>query len=174
MGNRSGTRCQTKLERRLTEILRGELASHGISVRRWKRSNAGEADFELSMIDIPRPRTPYALGVAFHEMGHIHHCRNNGRYRTFPMYSMEYMAETYALEKLKMYGLPIMEYRAYATKYVLTCLAKYKNGGGDMNEVPAEIRRWAGVRLREWNAATYVTVRDRNVNKRGDIRVEYR
>ena len=80
MGNRSGTRCQTKLERRLTEILRGELASHGISVRRWKRSNAGEADFELSMIDIPRPRTPYALGVAFHEMGHIHHCRNNGRY----------------------------------------------------------------------------------------------
>ena len=158
----------------LTGILETELAAHGIAVGIWKRNNAGEADFTKGTVDIPKPKNDYTLGVAFHEIGHIFHNRQNASYITLPEYHMEYTAEIFAIAKLREYGLQTREYRAYATKYVLTCLSRYKNRGGDMSIVPKEIIKWTGLKMRKWNEARRITVRDEVVSHIADIRIDYK
>lgn len=157
----------------LNDILMTELNTHSISVRSWKRSNSGAAHFDLGIIDIPRPTSSYTLGVAFHEIGHIVHSRIHSDYRVIPEYVIEYMAEQFAITKLKEYGLNFREYEAYATKYVMTCLSKYKNDGGDMHVIPAEISKWTGMDLMSWKVAKTVTVLNSPVRKKSDVQVKY-
>lgn len=164
---------ETTRKQGLRAMLMAELNLNDISVRSWKRNGGGAADFNLQLVDIPRPLNPYLLGVGFHEIGHIVLHRNNSGYSQMPSYIMEYMAEIYAINKLKEYGQPTREYRAYATKYVLTCLASYKNKGGSMDMVPNDIRKWAGVRVTEWKAAKKVVVENIDVDKLSDIRIKY-
>lgn len=162
------------MRRKLERILYKELAAANVSVRMWKRNGGGSADFNLQFVDVPRPKNPYLLGVAFHEIGHIHYYRTKKGYDELPMYELEYMAEVYAMNKLKAYGLPTREYRAYATKYVLSCCAKYKNTGGDVMKIPVEIRRWTRMEVKKWIAARRVIVENVDVNSLKDIRVTYK
>jgi len=162
------------MRRRLEFILYKELSDADVSVRVWKRNGGGAADFNLQFVDVPRPKNPYLLGVAFHEIGHIHHYRTTKRYDELPLYELEYMAETYAIDKLKKHGMPTREYRAYATKYVLVCCAKYKNSGGDVMKIPAEIRKWTKMKVRKWIAARRVLVENTDINSLGDIKIRYK
>ena len=160
---------------RLREILNAELNAAGLSVRSWKRNGGGSADFNLEIVDIPRPKNEYLLGVAFHEIGHIHLNRSVKGYSSMPRYVMEYMAECYAIEKLKQYKLSWHEYRLYATKYVIMCMASYKNSGHRMLKIPADIVRWTGIDAAAWKAAKKVSVciDDRTFSKVSDIRISY-
>lgn len=146
------------MRKRLENILYTELANANVGVRTWKRNGSGMAYFGLGVVDVPRPKSPYLLGVAIHEIGHIHCYRTIDKYNELPPYMMEYMAEVYTIEKLRKYGLPTREYKASAVKYVLSCLARYKNNGGDMDAVPEEVRRWADISIRLWKKAHRVLV----------------
>lgn len=154
---------------RLIEILDYELQAYNVSVRKWTVGNGGTAYFSTGKIDIPRPRDEYSLGVAFHEIGHIVTGRSDVLYRFRPTYAIEYAAEVFAIERLKFYNLPYREYSAYAKKYVMSELSKYRNKHGNLNAVSREITKWCGIRIREWDSAKTVCVVDTPVKKYSDI-----
>jgi hypothetical protein len=171
----NGLTMRGGMRKRLENILYTELANANVGVRTWKRNGSGMAYFELGVVDVPRPKSPYLLGVAIHEIGHIHCYRTIGKYNEMHPYMMEYMAEIYTMEKLKKYGLPTREYKASAVKYVLSCLARYKNNGGDMNLVPADVRKWTGISIRLWKNAHRVLVdMDVDVHTMKEIAIYYK
>ena len=158
---------------KLENILYTELANANVSVRTWKRTGGGFAKLEEGVIDIPRPKNAYRLGVAFHEIGHIHFYRTFEGYDTLPVYMMEFMAEQYAINKLKMYNLPTRVYRLYATKYVIACLTKYKNTGGNMDDVPFNVRKWTSIKIKKWKDAKKVKIKPGDINSISDIIINY-
>lgn len=162
-------------KRRMREILRNELENMQIAVRRWKRNGGGgHANFGLEYVDIPRPANTYLLGVAFHEMGHIYHKRLDPAYTSMPEYMIEYMAERYAIKKLIQYRLQCDTYKLYAVRYVLSCIATYKNGGGSVDDVPLEVREWTGMNFAAWRDSQLVIVRrDNTIRCFSDIDVKY-
>jgi hypothetical protein len=159
--------------RRLDELLRREIDESGVAVRRWKRNGGGEAMFGLRMVDIPRPMNAYLFGVAMHEIGHIALYRDMPEYNNLPKYMMEYHAELYAIDKLRKYGLPLMIYRAYAVKYVLSCLAQFKNAGGDIRTVPYDVRKWTRMKISKWTEAKWVEVENSDVLCVSDVSVKF-
>lgn len=164
---------RTTEQRRLYDILMREIEITGVVVRKWKRNGGGEALFSLGMVDVPKPDNAYLLGVAFHEMGHIILDKQMDGYTDLPGYMQEYHAEKYAIDRLRFYGLPVTQYRAYAVKYVLTCLANYKNKGGNVMLVPHDVRKWTGIRVTEWRDAGWIVVDDTDVDRASDVSVTF-
>jgi hypothetical protein len=158
----------------MMEIVLSEVRENDITIKKWNRKSHGKSE-EGRQIVVPVPKSPYSIGVCFHEMGHIvlgHFESETRKLR----YVEEYEAEQYAIEKLKEHGYYRKKYKYRAIQYVLSEIAQIKNKEGhSINDVPSEIVEWTGLDVEKWKKARKVKVKMfNNVKRKKDIKIKFK
>jgi hypothetical protein len=129
-------------QERYEAITREMLETHGLRVRKWRRSMSGLAwiteytDGTVARcVEAPRPRSPMSMAIFLHEVGH--HVIGLGTYK--PRCMEEYHAWMYALREMEKRGVPVTDRVKLRVKRSLQyAVAKASRRG--IRSIPEELR----------------------------------
>ncbi len=128
------------------------IKKYKIKVYKQSKSSSGHAVIKSRNIKIPKPTNTDRLAVCFHEVAHIHYGRMSHRFIE------EYYADMFALEHLKILGLPTEAWIHRTKWHVMMMLAKANNRGLDWKNVPAEMLEFIKCDVSNWKGnSVFVT-----------------
>jgi hypothetical protein len=136
------------VNKRYKQILNELIGKHGITVIKWSMHGdisedwAGKRRYWWAEIDdrevvIPRPDTSHRFMIALHEIGHC--VRGERKY----LHREEYVAEKWAIDTAKSYGIKCNRYEKNAAKWVLRCIkSDIANNYITEDNVSTPIKKW--------------------------------
>lgn len=128
-------------------IIRYALKTRNIKVERWvEEDGGGWAYITDRKVIIPRPTSIVGFARCWHEIGHFDLNHTNKKRR----YIEEYEAETFAIDKLKHYGVDTKSYTRIAKRYVMHQLQNSFKRGHTIDKVPVEIIKWYGKNFNQY------------------------
>lgn len=107
-----GESADAGMQAKYDAVVRQMLATHGIRVRKWRKSMSGIAWYVLyrdgtrvNLIESPRPKGPMSIAIFLHEIGH--HAIGFDVYK--PRCLEEYHAWRWSMEAMQQHGLNITD-----------------------------------------------------------------
>jgi len=100
------------MQERYDAIVKQMLQTYGVRVRKWRTSMSGVAWYVeyrdgsvVRLLESPKPKSPMSLAIFLHEIGH--HAIGLGIHK--PRCLEEYLAWTYAVQKMEEHGFEVTD-----------------------------------------------------------------
>jgi hypothetical protein len=139
------------LIQKMFAIIKAETKKNKITIGKW----VGEEEMAWakanSIIEIPLPNTLISFGRCLHEIGHVLDYRKNLlRYCKGYAYITEYIADKYAITRMKKFKLRCKLFETDSKVLITQMIINAKNKGHNLDKVPKQIIKWCGIDLKKW------------------------